>query len=217
MSSRTDVAGDAFPEGVQIHYRDEPAQQIAASGGFDGVIRAQVENGNQLNSIISELCIRILADWNDGNPIYNTIPLSGAYTNGGFTVTLPETIDAKYLRVVDDSEIVQISDRNAQYFSFNTIHGYDSNGFNVAAFKLHEISGDYSGGDYTEYSIYFHYVDRDVTEYYRAKDGNTDLVLKKGWNKVHSWTHSMGVGGGYTTDQPPEWPESRVKWQFIGG
>jgi hypothetical protein len=77
---------------------------------FDGVITAKVENGNALNSIIKEL--RVTND--KGNVI-----ASGVYANGGFTITLPKTLDAKYLSNiigVGDYWYEGVRDRNANFY-----------------------------------------------------------------------------------------------------
>ena len=218
ISNRTYVGDDAFPSDAQINYRDELAP--ASSGSFDGVILVQVENGNQLNMIISELRVEYFTGW-DNDPPNNTFTLSGTYTNSGFTVTLPQTPDANLLRAMTGYGDRMVSDMSTRHFRFTHVMGYDSNGIHVGNFKLHDDSSvqlvDY--GDFVEtkginYAVSFWYVDKDVTVNGRYEAEGYNLTLKRGWNKVYAQYFEPSGNGRFTTVAPPEWPESKVKWQF---
>jgi len=168
------------------------AKQSTEASAFNGVIKAQVENGDSLNSIISEL--RAAAGWGENS----ALSLSGTYAEGGFTVTLPESPDSKFLNSYwGFPEHYNISDRDGNFFVFDTIFGFDNNGSRAATFKL--ITKE---SEYELIYVSFYYVDRDV-----LLDG---LNLKKGWNTV-STTESLETGMTYyKTDNP----DLTVKWRF---
>ena len=168
------------------------AKQSAEVSAFNGVIKAQVENGGSLNSIISEL--RASAGWEESS----ALSLSGVYAGGGFTVTLPESPDSKLLNSYwGFPEHYNISDRDGNFFVFDKIYGFDNNGSRAATFKL--ITQE---SEYELVYVSFYYVDRDV-----LLDG---LNLKKGWNTV-STIESLETGITYfKTDKP----DLSVKWRF---
>jgi hypothetical protein len=191
-----------------------------AYNGEGYAITAQVENGDALNSIISELHAASLVGWGweEGKATYETFPIPGVYADGGFSIILPETPNAKFLKNMGEQnhpDYYQISDRNTNYFVFNEIHAFDNNGFLVAALKLHlsfvepcEYEGEV--GEYFE--VHFWYVDRDVTFFASADDGSCiNLDLKKGWNKVynHCW---QPTGNCCSTTVRPDW---NVQWRFV--
>jgi hypothetical protein len=196
--------GDKYEDTAitEIYFEQLPIA-VADSGAFDGVITVQVENGNTLNSIISEL--RVSYDfWVQTDVSFS---LTGAYSNGGFTVTLPKTLDAKYL-----SEFSYFSKNNANHFVFTHIEGYDSNGSIVAKFKLR--GEDLKQGDYglygTIYTVNFWYVDRDTPVDFSEKGYTLNINLKKGWNKIYAASDYESGNVSHTTVPP----DCNVKWQF---
>ena len=183
------------------------------TGAFNGVITAHVENGSALNSRIKELYAAEFYVWSGTEKVYNRVPVSGTYVNSGFTVTLPEKPDTKYLSTVEDTfgyHAENASDKNANIFKVNEIHGLDRNGSLAAAFKLYEIQGD--DDDAFEYYVSFYYADRDVLIYWGGEDGaHVNLNLKKGWNKVYTREHIL-TGNFDRTTVPPE---CNVKWRLL--
>jgi len=164
-------------------YSQDWTRGSGQSAAFDGMIRAQVENGSALNSRVSEVRADIYID--DGEPGDGiTVTLStGSYSNGGFSISLPQSLDKELLRnIMSIPEMnmasVNVSDRAANFYNLGSIMGYDSDGIRVGLF-FNEIDDDNR--------ILSWYVDRDLSingsfdEHQRY-----DLVLKKGWNTVYS-------------------------------
>jgi len=166
-------------------------------------ITAQVENGNQYNSIIKR--VRAMAYDTLGN---NQTLVSSAFANGGFSFTLPATVDGQFLFPFDDEDMdgFEISDKNAKTNSVE-FEGFSSSegGFDYSHWegnfilgKIHDlIDRDtffLAGGTMATYI----YSDRDVTvsgKIHESDDDGffsitldiiTNLSLKKGWNRVYS-------------------------------
>jgi hypothetical protein len=165
------------------------------------IITAQVENGNAFNSVIKEARV-----WK--------LPISSAYVNGSFTITLPEKIDANLL------ENIYVGDKNVNRFEVS-IGAYDSNGSKVGNFAQYDGSkvehvyfdgGSEVSGEESEHS--FWYVDKDVTIDV-SDDGGTcvHLFLKKGWNNVYR-TEYFPTGNFCTGTFKPDKANGALKWQF---
>jgi uncharacterized protein (TIGR02145 family) len=156
--------------GGEVKAQKAEVQQNA----FDGSIAAKVEGGSSLSSEIKDLWI--FSEKGD------RFPVTGSYADGGFAVTLPEKPNEKYMHSVNRIfyDASEISDRSANIFIFNEIHGLGKNGSLVAIFKPYEIAeGDGSlERNYTS----FYYSDRDVI----IQSNNVNLDLKNGWNKVYT-------------------------------
>jgi hypothetical protein len=181
-----------------------------AVGAFDGVIRAKVENGEVVGEIVKEVRVT----FSEGSAVFTT---SSEYVDGGFTLTLPETIDEKLLESVKRYHpyTYKISDWNANDLRFDRIQGYDSNGSHVGDFRLHDpdsVKLVELEEDGLEYFIQYLYVDRDVAIQISEETGWCEnLSLKKGWNKAYaeSWLPS---GNGCLTTAPQA---CNLKWRFI--
>jgi hypothetical protein len=177
------------------------------SGAFDGVITAQVENGDELNSIITKLF------WTPTGEFDDLFLLSGSYSKGGFIITLPESLDvilssmAGYPSDRDSPYYVHVSNRDARSCAFDTIYGLDSTGTPAAYFKL-----QYTGYEEEIYChVSFWYVDRDVTLYNDTnKDYLLNLNLKTGWNKVYVFSGPASV---MSVTAPPV-NVNDMKWLF---
>jgi len=182
------------------------------AGAFDGVITAQVENGETLDSLISVFRVA-QRDW--FTDVRMEIPVSSvSYSDDDFRFTLPKTIDDEHLASVEKTFggylDFSITDRNAKYFSFHEIEGYDSNGNHVGNFRLIEPPVSVEFDDGIEYTVHFWYVDRDVVIEGWGEGMGYDLILKKGWNKVYVQC-SMMTGNCASSTVPIE---CNVKWQF---
>jgi len=177
-----------------------------SSGGSAISINAQVVNGSNYSFD------NVKAVLYYGNN-YEYVVNEANYTNGGFTIKLPATIDNKYLLpVVDVDEEDQSS--NWATVSDNTAVG---NGINFEGYESDSYMGDFYYGTAsqnqtsTSISIYsaegtYLYVDKDVTITGSATetevtDGITvnikstaNAALKKGWNIVY-YTISISANG----------------------
>lgn len=104
------------------------------------------------------------------------------YSNGGFTLTLPENVDAKYLETLSNYEFedgISISDKNVKTCSID-IYGYNAAGAEAGTF-WYESKTCEAG---------FMYVDRNVTVTgsHTYSDGEKEVYnmsLVKGWNIVY--------------------------------
>jgi hypothetical protein len=192
-----------------------------AVGAFDGVIRAEVDHGEVVGGIVKEVRATFYSKDRDKK---DTLTVTGEYADGGFTITLPETLDVKFLDNLKHYPrwAKVITDRKAnRLVFFNRIQGYNSNGHHVGDFRLNDndsvkgVECEVNGGfreEGTEYYVEFQYVDRDVAMLGSDDSGWCDnLVLKKGWNKVYKEDWLPTDNGCYTTAPPP----CNLKWRFI--
>ena len=167
--------------------------KTAIGGAFNGVITARVENGDTLNSIITNLHVAM-----GMNNIFNN---TSSYTNGGFTFTLPETPDSEMewfgSEMSGFPSHYNISDRETNYITFYEIYGANSNGARIAKFQL--ILNE---SEWESVYISFWYVDRDVNV-----DG---MILKKGWNTVQTTEYFESGNVEWKTASI----NSNVKWRF---
>ena len=190
------------PEGEIIASESFPIEGTTVSGAFDGVITAQVENSGELNYSITDLC----AQMNSNGGFDEFFSLSGAYTDGDLTVTLPESLDVILARITGYPDGVYISDRNTRSCSFSAIIGLFMDGSPAASFRL-----EYDDGDVLCYASYW-YVDRDVTLYCdNNKEFLMDLNLKTGWNRVYVIS---GPSSHRSTTDPSAVDMIGLRWQF---
>ncbi|MDR0729184.1 MAG: hypothetical protein LBF19_03550 [Prevotellaceae bacterium] len=166
------------------------------------MINAKVENGNDYNSVVDT--VRWLNYYED----YGFVALASVpYTNGGFTLTLPDVVEDKYLSTVLDIQLegITISNRQAK--------GID---LTLAAFKSGDLRGYFYYGknlDGLSYippiSAEFSYWDSDLTIKgtgtisiigYYTYTATYDVTLKKGWNIIYGLPDSSGANHiTYTT------------------
>ena len=173
---------------------------------FDGKITANVENASEYPTVS-----KIVARTWSGAEI-----TSATYSSGSFTLTLPPSPEAKFLKEIS-SELSNIigflrigtefsfeGDINPKCVIVDTFEAYDGSN-NWVADLLYVKLGNPSS-TYTNYI----YVDLDITI-----DGSTDedvqisISLKKGWNTVYVTYNS-------TTDKE-KWSTKEVsglKWYF---
>lgn len=114
------------------------------------------------------------------------------YSNNGFTLTLPATLDAKYLSTVNVDDMGSgfvISNPNAKIGSLNDLQAFDVADENIGSFYYgYSNETTYSGG-----SGFWLYVDSDVnitgTDSETAEGFTSELImdmkLKKGWNLAY--------------------------------
>jgi len=199
----------------------------------DGKLTAKVVNGNDYNSIVSRVVLGVL-DYNYEIGERNFVEFaSGNYANGGFTITLPQTVDNKYLRPFtemflgrDDDyftiecDDITISDVNALSSLGNSLNisGFDANGEGFDFLICAKI--DNNSMMCSAMPIY---VDRDVTitgeysySYEEHKQTITfSLSLKKGWNMVYAKsTETFTEIGRENRDELSTKAISGLKWYF---
>jgi len=197
----------------QITVTDGPGETGPPGGGFDGRIVATVVNGSNYNALISSVGVfaefETPAGWWDDEQI-----ATGTWSNGGFTVTLPTTLQDRFLFNLDDIldlDNFTVSDRTARVSMLNGlwIDAFGSNG---------DIIGSFWNNRETENSwaaMFFMYADRNVTITGTDQGAmwreTTNLSLRRGWNRVFiEERDSMGWELSVVTTTPI----SGLRWYF---
>jgi hypothetical protein len=173
-------------------------------------IIAVVENGSDYDALIDK--VKYLQEFETdeknrwGDPIWaEEVMAIGTYANGGFTLTLPATPNAKFL-VNPDFGNFETSDRNARITTVADIYAYNSDDVRVGNFSLRkqDENGTVWGA--------FIYADRNFTitgseiRYERIEEVHS-MALVKGWNRVYV----------IKTENREEWTTNAVsglKWYF---
>jgi len=186
---------------------------------FDGTFTATVVNGNAYNDLIDKIGVFISIDTND-NWINEKIA-TGTWSNGGFTISLPTTLDSRFLWLLGDiyGTTFTFSDRNARITHFfdgtPRIRAFDSDG-NLLGFLWNELEGENWWVD-----MEIVYADRDVTiigtyTYSCEYEGWTEtetwsVSLRRGWNKIYIVDKSTETSWDilFTTE-----PISGLRWYF---
>jgi len=141
---------------------------------------------------------------------------SSDYKNGGFTLSLPKTIENQYLELLfEEDEIpdaIKISDVNTK-FCYLLIVAYQS-GTKAGEFEYKYLSAD----ETVEIRAFYMYIDRDCSikgSYTEIDEDETyrtyNVSLKKGWNIMYvysRWTES-GLRSEATSSV-----QSGLKWYF---
>jgi len=146
---------------------------------FDSKIEAQVFNGDAYNSVFTT--VKALANiYSDGTENYfkGVEIATGSYSNGGFTLNLPETMNNQYLNKIDDEldlgAGLTFSDANAKITAI-IIQGYNSAGKAIGWFE-------YSSSNIEGVICY---VDRDVNVIGANEDFRVNIRFKRGWNLLY--------------------------------
>ena len=136
------------------------------------------------------------------------------YTNGKFTLELPETVAAKYLYYLreDMPEGINLSDMDAKIADIY-IEAYDDKDDNVGCFEYKKETSNSLA------VTFYMYVDRDVRitgSFTETEDGvnyifNANANLKKGWNFLYQIMSGNESNGTIemTTTEP-----SGMKWVY---
>jgi len=176
---------------------DEPT-----SGAFDGRITATVVNGSQLNGIVSTVRLVYFEDWGGDVTL-----ATGTFSNGGFSLNLPEAVPSRYLFNIEEIFGGEISDTrtNITFIGIDggplSLMGYNREGFPIGQFN--RIDRAYSA---TMWAIYI-YVDRGVR--ITGSDDWSDfdnISLTRGWNIMYTNPNSGGI---ITTKDP-----GGLRWFF---
>jgi hypothetical protein len=183
-------------------------------------INATVEDGASYATSIDD----VKAIIEDGDSIL-FVAASGNYTNGGFSLTLPKSVDVKYLSVMDTDmpEGITISDSKVK-----------GSGVNFYGYKSGEIVGMFQNGKmenemFTAVESYI-FVDGNITISGSSSETedllgmpitvktNYNLKLKKGWNLVYlNMTPVLSETEISMTMDISNTQISGLKWYLTGG
>jgi hypothetical protein len=153
----------------------------------NNVITAVVDSGASYNAIIDSVKASVyFANSDDSYVAIARAP----YVNGGFTLTLPASLNNQYLRLFSQnfsSSGITISDANAMG-TLTSLQAYktNENGQERLTGAFYYLVNDWK-------STWMYYADRDVnitgsqTDYYGSYTYTKkyDLHLKKGWNMCY--------------------------------
>jgi hypothetical protein len=172
----------------------------------DNILTVRVENGDSYNDEVDT--VKLVYSTNKDEDEY--VELARAtYSNGGFTLQLPETVSDAYLWSLKewaDDEGLKVSNPNVKTVDFDDTH--------INAYKLGEYAGTFvylnAPADSYSDSGGLMYVTDDVIITGSIKDGSFEekysLNLKKGWNFVY------GIESGNNTDVITTAAPSGMKW-----
>ena len=143
-------------------------------------ITANVEGGAKYNGVITKVKL------GTGNrDEKEEVLATGNWSNGGFTIELPKTVDAKYLEPMFDEDnippTVTISNKDAK-FCETWIIGYDKDDKYVDGF----IYGNKNKEVNTHYWAEYIYADSDINISGTYEDRVLSISLKKGWNVTYT-------------------------------
>jgi len=136
------------------------------------------------------------------NELLASFPLQ----NGGFKLTLPQTVEGKYLQEGNwwsGDESITVSDPNAKT-AYLGICGYSSAGLSPIGYV--DLRG--VGNDIYYYGYYI-YADRDFTVIRNSEYANINFSFKKGWNICYSYY--IGRTHYNTTEKPSK---VELKWEY---
>jgi len=182
------------------------------NGGGGMTITATVENGSKFSNIVT-----VKAVVRDRSTDKEVEIASGDFKNGGFTIKLPATVDAKYLSAWEDDEIpstVTVSNKNAKTTGVD-FRGVDKDGEHVTWFYQAKFT-DTSG---TDADYIYSDGDVNITGTYSETDENEkrtevySITWKKGWNIVYATGTEVEKDGFYTYNYViTSVPVTGLKW-----
>jgi hypothetical protein len=177
----------------------------------NNTITAVVENGASYNSEIDLVKAIVYSERDDRE----TTLASAPYSNGGFTLNLPASLDAQYLNAFEEvPKGVTISNPNAKIGGAN-LEAYNKEDSYTGYF--YQATGDWRGlliyvdgnlsisGNYTETETY-------DEETYTHTEKYNNCNLKKGWNMIYI-KETEKTGNSYEYEYTTQAPAG-VKWHF---
>ena len=170
-------------------------------GGGGGSTAFVIEAANVANSSSNIATVKAIVENGEEEEIIVVSP----YKNNGFKLTLPQTLNDKYLELLEDLDIefdrfgfvsyfgvdIKISDNTAKGYVLYDVEAYDKDDDYIGYFIY--INDD-DNGDEEKFAMgYWIYVDKNVTikgNFQLTQSGvnvsyKCDLNLKKGWNAVY--------------------------------
>jgi len=172
---------------------------------FNRTITAEVVNGNNYDDIISSV---VAVVWPDS--IYHIVA-TGTWSNGGFTITLPETINADFLIPAPVAFALgqfNISDTSARFQEIY-IYAYDDRLLGSIVYACFDV---FVSSEEASLQVYIAYVDRDVTITGGTFREIYNLQLRAGWNWVYRTTKMVEearIVSIFSTE-----PISGLRWYF---
>ena len=179
-----------------------PDGSVMETSAFDGAIVALEVAGNE-DSYYSGASM-VAAYTLD---IYDNFPdfAYGSYANGGFTLTLPQTMESIFLRNDNFKTEWEISDKNALIAGVEGFDLLDSDG----KFIDELYHGKFDQIQTYNVFVSYLYADRDVKITGDSPTVYSCLFLKKGWNAVYITEDKTTHKETWTTKAI-----SGVKWYF---
>ncbi|MDR1680341.1 MAG: hypothetical protein LBS12_00955 [Prevotellaceae bacterium] len=156
-------------------------------GGIDNTITATVENGSSLNGKIDLVEVVVYRE----NGISHAVA-SAPYSNGGFTLTLPETVGDMYLDAFEDMPVTMtVSDYNVKTSQADiraSKAGVKTGWFyhgtpewaGILIYSTGDVSVTGTSTDTYTYDANEDGVNETYTEIWKY-----DVQLKKGWNMMY--------------------------------
>jgi len=183
-------------------------------------IDAKVTNGDAINNLVYEVrAVGYISVGGEGGVSQGVTIATAPYQNGGFTITLPTTIDERLLVPIDFEGTLptvpnlNVSNKDAKGTIVYELLAYKSNVY-VGNFRFICDTPD------TEGRAGFVFVDgnckvtgSDIEETpYGQNEINIDLNLKKGWNTVYLL--QTRVGSIYVLKITTKKPNVDFMWVF---
>ena len=139
---------------------------------------------------------------------------TGKYENNGFKLTLPATLDSKYLSTIGDAPAgVNVSNPNAKVRETDYFSAYDKNDNRIGMLFIsveettnRRVKATYLYAD-RSFSITGSYTEENTTETF-------DCSLKRGWNTIYSIEES-GDGCSYFTLTTKKTSDVTFNWHYF--
>ena len=150
------------------------------SGAFDGKITVTgIENPDEHAMHAQVRQVRVMEYFSP-----STTFASANYTDGGFTLTLPQTVSDGDLYSIEEEDSTfpneNVSDKNAR-IAIVDIYAFDGDN--------KRIGGFYESNDANNVGVLFVYADRDVT----VRSKRHSVSMKRGWNRVYEQYQMSGL------------------------
>ena len=176
------------------------------------IINAVVKNGNDYNNLIDKVAATYRIYEGDYN-LYTLLTVD--YKNGGFEMTLPETLGSNALQSITNlwnkNEAISVSNEATKICVLQT---------NFDAYKDGELKGSFGNVSSTSTSQFvgYAYVDRDCDVTGEATSGDLviyEMYFKKGWNLIYFniYENEQGEEAEYLTTTKPA---TNFVWRFFG-
>lgn len=188
-----------------------PGTSISTDGKF--TITAQVENGNTQNIDVVKA------------EVGGTTLASGAYVNGGFTLTLPSDVSSSHLATFGWGKDVTVTPANVKVavVSFNAYKGnviskyitygrtdYVAQVFAKAVFMYADKAASIKGTTYTNPDDFWGQ-SASIKGVSNGQSTTANLTLKKGWNTVYEIETSDGYPYSNTAPSGLKWVANEYK------
>ncbi|MCO5229521.1 MAG: hypothetical protein M9958_00055 [Chitinophagales bacterium] len=184
------------------------------------------------NSSSTIITAKVIAEYYLNGDFLDGVIAQAPYSNNGFTIELPATVDNKYLDEIIDffgdyDDIVEgsvsISNKDVLALYIEDVEAFDSKDKEIGEFYLYKYFED------NDYYTSWIYVESDVTikgkvvttdDSFEKDIEEYDLALKKGWNVIYeSYLYeydSVGDREIYTDKFTSSKPSGVVfNWEFM--